>query len=90
MCLSFTPLLVLVLGVSLGAAFPLDTQRKGCRLSKYQYIAPEEQAAVNKMREVFVSTAGNRGLWGGRGQGRGDAEFKTRVTRCMFSAAVWG
>uniref|UniRef100_A0A8C3EYY2 Uncharacterized protein n=1 Tax=Corvus moneduloides TaxID=1196302 RepID=A0A8C3EYY2_CORMO len=45
LCLSLTPLLVLVLGVSLGAAFPHDTLRKGCRLSKYQNIAPEEQKA---------------------------------------------
>uniref|UniRef100_A0A8C3EVI0 Uncharacterized protein n=1 Tax=Corvus moneduloides TaxID=1196302 RepID=A0A8C3EVI0_CORMO len=64
LCLSLTPLLVLVLGVSLGAAFPHDTLRKGCRLSKYQNIAPEEQKAVDKMRKEFVSTAGNRGQWG--------------------------
>uniref|UniRef100_U3KED0 IFNL3 protein n=1 Tax=Ficedula albicollis TaxID=59894 RepID=U3KED0_FICAL len=64
-CLSLTPVLVLVLvlGVSLGAAFPHDTLRKGCRLSKYQNIAHEEQKAVDKMRQEFVSTAGNRGLW---------------------------
>ncbi|XP_031970799.1 interferon lambda-3-like isoform X1 [Corvus moneduloides] len=55
LCLSLTPLLVLVLGVSLGAAFPHDTLRKGCRLSKYQNIAPEEQKAVDKMRKEFVN-----------------------------------
>ncbi|XP_058277390.1 interferon lambda-3-like [Hirundo rustica] len=53
--LSLTPLLVLVLGVSLGAAFPHDTLRKGCRLSKYQNIAQEEQKAVDKMRQEFVN-----------------------------------
>ncbi|NXS04304.1 IFNL3 protein, partial [Oxylabes madagascariensis] len=52
-CLSLAPLLVLVLGVSLGAAFPHDTLRKGCRLSKYQNIAHEEQKAVDKMRQEF-------------------------------------
>ncbi|NXP64092.1 IFNL3 protein, partial [Chloropsis cyanopogon] len=51
--LSLTPLLVLVLGVSLGAAFPHDTLRKGCRLSKYQNIAHKEQQAVDKMRQEF-------------------------------------
>ncbi|NXL82678.1 IFNL3 protein, partial [Leptocoma aspasia] len=51
--LSLTPLLVLVLGVCLGAAFPHDTLRKGCRLSKYQNIAHEEQKAVDKMRQEF-------------------------------------
>ncbi|XP_068877570.1 interferon lambda-3-like isoform X1 [Aphelocoma coerulescens] len=55
LCFSLTPLLVLVLGVSLGAAFPHDTLRKGCRLSKYQNIAPEEQKAVDKMRKEFVN-----------------------------------
>ncbi|XP_005049099.1 PREDICTED: interferon lambda-3-like [Ficedula albicollis] len=55
-CLSLTPVLVLVLvlGVSLGAAFPHDTLRKGCRLSKYQNIAHEEQKAVDKMRQEFL------------------------------------
>ncbi|NXB69792.1 IFNL3 protein, partial [Donacobius atricapilla] len=55
LCLSLTPLLLLVLGVSLGAAFPHDTLRKGCRLSKYQNIAQEEQKAVDKMRQEFVN-----------------------------------
>ncbi|NWW77524.1 IFNL3 protein, partial [Climacteris rufus] len=53
LCLSLAPLLVLVLGVSLGAAFPHDGPRKGCRLSKYQNIAPDEQKALSKMREEF-------------------------------------
>ncbi|XP_053803533.1 interferon lambda-3-like [Vidua chalybeata] len=53
--LSLTPLLVLVLGVSLGAAFPHDTLSKDCRLSKYQNIAQEEQQAVDKMRQEFVN-----------------------------------
>ncbi|XP_005528989.1 PREDICTED: interferon lambda-3-like [Pseudopodoces humilis] len=55
MCLSLSSLLVLVLGVSLGASFPHDTLRNGCRLSKYQNIAPEEKKAVDKMRQEFVS-----------------------------------
>lgn len=77
-CLSLTPLLVLVLvlGVSLGAASPHDTLRKGCSLSKYRNIDPDERRAVYEMRQKFVSTAGNGGLWAGRGQGREDAEFK--------------
>ncbi|XP_030807813.1 LOW QUALITY PROTEIN: interferon lambda-3-like [Camarhynchus parvulus] len=54
--LSLAPLLVLVLGVSLGAAFPHDTLGKGCRLSQYQSIAPEQQLAVDRMRQEFVTT----------------------------------
>ncbi|XP_066045408.1 interferon lambda-3-like [Chamaea fasciata] len=53
--LSLTPLLVLVLGVSLGAAFPQETLRKGCRLSKYRIIVPEKQKAVDRMRQEFTS-----------------------------------
>uniref|UniRef100_A0A8D2PWF6 Uncharacterized protein n=1 Tax=Zosterops lateralis melanops TaxID=1220523 RepID=A0A8D2PWF6_ZOSLA len=53
--LSLTPLLVLVLGVSLGAAFPQDGLRKGCRLSKYQNIVPEKQKAADRMRQEFVT-----------------------------------
>lgn len=68
--------LVLMLGVSLGAAFPHNTLRKDCRLSKYQTIASEEKEAANKMKHEFVSTAGSRGLWAGREQGRGDAELR--------------
>uniref|UniRef100_A0A8C3XGJ0 IFNL3 protein n=1 Tax=Cyanoderma ruficeps TaxID=181631 RepID=A0A8C3XGJ0_9PASS len=56
LCLSLTPLLVLMLGVSLGAAFPQETLRKGCRLSKYRNIVPEKQKAVDRMRQEFVST----------------------------------
>uniref|UniRef100_A0A8C3NGF1 Uncharacterized protein n=1 Tax=Geospiza parvula TaxID=87175 RepID=A0A8C3NGF1_GEOPR len=52
--LSLAPLLVLVLGVSLGAAFPHDTLGKGCRLSQYQSIAPEQQLAVDRMRQEFL------------------------------------
>ncbi|NXO72634.1 IFNL3 protein, partial [Phainopepla nitens] len=51
--LSLTPLLVLVLGVSLGAAFPHDPLRKDCRLSKYQNILPKEQKAADNMRREF-------------------------------------
>ncbi|KAF4791138.1 hypothetical protein TURU_133595 [Turdus rufiventris] len=56
-CLSLTPMLVLVLmlGVSLGAAFPHGTLRKDCRLSKYQTIASEEKEAANKMKHEFVN-----------------------------------
>ncbi|NWV29908.1 IFNL3 protein, partial [Origma solitaria] len=53
LCLSLTPLLVLVLGVSLGAAFPHDTLRKDCRLFKYQKIASEEQNATKEMMKEF-------------------------------------
>uniref|UniRef100_A0A8C5NI60 Uncharacterized protein n=1 Tax=Junco hyemalis TaxID=40217 RepID=A0A8C5NI60_JUNHY len=66
--LGLAPLLVLVLGVSLGAAFPHDIPGKGCRLSQYQSIAPEQRHAVDRMRQEFVSTAGNGGLRAGRGQ----------------------
>uniref|UniRef100_A0A8D2MVS5 IFNL3 protein n=1 Tax=Zonotrichia albicollis TaxID=44394 RepID=A0A8D2MVS5_ZONAL len=61
--LGLAPLLVLVLGVSLGAAFPHGIPGKGCRLSQYQSIAPEQRHAVHRMRDEFVSTAGNGGLW---------------------------
>lgn len=67
LCLSLTPLLVLVLGVSLGAAFPHDTLRKGCRLFKYQNIAHEQQKAADKMRQELVSSMAT----GGRGLARG-------------------
>ncbi|NWR18447.1 IFNL3 protein, partial [Emberiza fucata] len=53
LCLSLAPLLVLVLGVSLGAAFPHDALGKGCRLSQYQSIAPEQRHAVDRMRQEF-------------------------------------
>ncbi|NXP40376.1 IFNL3 protein, partial [Leiothrix lutea] len=53
LCLSLTPLLVLVLVVSLGAAFPQDTLSKGCRLFKYRNIVPEKQKAVDRMRQEF-------------------------------------
>ncbi|NXE66502.1 IFNL3 protein, partial [Calcarius ornatus] len=54
--LSLAPLLVLVLGVSLGAAFPHDAPGKGCRLSQYQSIAPEQRQAVDRMRQGFWVT----------------------------------
>ncbi|NXY55298.1 IFNL3 protein, partial [Callaeas wilsoni] len=58
LCLNLTLVLVLVLGVSLGTAFPHDTLRKGCRLSKYQNIAHEEQKAADNMRKQFVISLG--------------------------------
>lgn len=101
LCLSFTSLLVLVLGVSLGAAFPQGALKKSCSLSKYKFIMRHEMKAARKMTEHFVSTTGNRGLWAGGGQCREDAEFETlgdKVDvfegslgmRRMFSKGVWG
>lgn len=75
--LNLTLLLVLVLGSGLGAAFPQDTLKKSCSLSKYQFLVPHELKAVQKMKEQFVSAAGNRGLWAGGGQGTADAKFET-------------
>ncbi|XP_064574484.1 interferon lambda-3-like [Zonotrichia leucophrys gambelii] len=54
--LGLAPLLVLVLGVSLGAAFPHGIPGKGCRLSQYQSIAPEQRHAVHRMRDEFETT----------------------------------
>ncbi|KAM6131646.1 interferon lambda-3-like [Phoenicopterus ruber ruber] len=51
--LSFTPLLMLVLGASLGAAFPQNAPKKSCSLSKYQFLVPHEMKAVWKMKEQF-------------------------------------
>ncbi|NXT34438.1 IFNL3 protein, partial [Pelecanoides urinatrix] len=53
--LGFTPLLALVLGASLGAAFPLDALKKSCSLSKYRFIEPRELEAVENMMKQFVS-----------------------------------
>ncbi|NXM35519.1 IFNL3 protein, partial [Oxyruncus cristatus] len=53
LCLRLTPLLVLVLGVSLGAAFPHNTLRKGCSLFKYKQIMVHEKKAVEKMQKEF-------------------------------------
>ncbi|KAF1498567.1 Interferon lambda-3, partial [Eudyptula minor novaehollandiae] len=53
LCVSFTPLLALVLGASLGAAFPQDALKKSCSLSKYQFLVPHELKAVQKMKEQF-------------------------------------
>ncbi|NWT04935.1 IFNL3 protein, partial [Mionectes macconnelli] len=52
-CLHLTSLLVLVLGVSLGAAFPYNTLRKGCSLFKYRQIMVHEKKAVEKMQKEF-------------------------------------
>lgn len=98
---SFFPLLVLLLVATLGATFPQDALKKSCSLFKYQFLVPHELKAMQKMKEQFVSTAGNEGLWAGRGQGRGDAKFKTvndavevfqgsLGMRTMFSKGVWG
>ncbi|NWH67014.1 IFNL3 protein, partial [Geococcyx californianus] len=46
-------LLVLVLGASLRAAFPMDNMKKSCSLSKYQFLVPQELKAVQKMKEQF-------------------------------------
>ncbi|NXL66315.1 IFNL3 protein, partial [Chordeiles acutipennis] len=53
--LGFTLLLVLgaTLRASLGAAFPQDTPKKNCNLSKYQSFLPQETRAVQKMKEQF-------------------------------------
>ncbi|NXF44067.1 IFNL3 protein, partial [Oceanites oceanicus] len=51
--LGFTPLLALVLGGSLGAAFPQNALKKSCSLSKYQFLVPHELKAVQKMKEQF-------------------------------------
>ncbi|XP_075567680.1 interferon lambda-3-like [Pelecanus crispus] len=53
--LGFTPLLVLALGASLGAAFPQGTL-KSCSLSKYQFPVPHELKAVQKMKDQFEGT----------------------------------
>ncbi|NXK37455.1 IFNL3 protein, partial [Piprites chloris] len=53
LCLHLTPLLVLVLGVSLGAAFPHDTLRKGCSLFRYRQIMVHEKKAVERMQKEF-------------------------------------
>ncbi|NWS71868.1 IFNL3 protein, partial [Crotophaga sulcirostris] len=45
--------LVLVLGASLGAAFPTDKPKKSCSLSKYRFLVPHELKAVQKMKEQF-------------------------------------
>ncbi|NXX14469.1 IFNL3 protein, partial [Podargus strigoides] len=51
--LGFSPVLVLVLGASLGAAFPRHALKKSCSLSKYQFLAPHELKAVQTMKEQF-------------------------------------
>ncbi|NWU11154.1 IFNL3 protein, partial [Cephalopterus ornatus] len=54
LCLRLTPLLLLVLGVSLGAAFPQDTLRKGCSLFKYKQVKVHK-AALDRMQKAFQS-----------------------------------
>ena len=99
--LGVAPLLLLVLGASLGAAFPRGALKKSCSLSKYQFLEPSELKAVQKMKEQFVSTAGNGGLSAGGGQGRGDAKLQTLSDKAgvfcgslgmrrMLSRGVWG
>ncbi|XP_010131651.1 PREDICTED: interferon lambda-3-like [Buceros rhinoceros silvestris] len=51
LCLGF--ILLLVLESSLGAAFPRDALKKSCSLSKYQFLAPRELDAVQKMKDQF-------------------------------------
>ncbi|NWR60320.1 IFNL3 protein, partial [Bucorvus abyssinicus] len=51
LCLGF--ILLLALGSSLGAAFPRDALKKSCSLSKYQFLAPHELDAVQKMKDQF-------------------------------------
>ncbi|NXC24852.1 IFNL3 protein, partial [Campylorhamphus procurvoides] len=56
LCLRLTPLLVLVLVVSLGAAFPHEgAPRKGCSLFKYKQVIFHEMKAVEKMQKEFRS-----------------------------------
>ncbi|XP_009633775.1 interferon lambda-3-like [Egretta garzetta] len=52
LCLGFAPLLALVLGATLGAAFPQQAP-KSCSLSKYQFLVPHELKAVKKMKDHF-------------------------------------
>ncbi|XP_064291586.1 interferon lambda-3-like [Passer domesticus] len=52
--LSLATLLVLVLGVSPGAAFPHDAPGNGCRPSKYQHIPPKQQQALSNMRHEVM------------------------------------
>ncbi|XP_008935769.1 PREDICTED: interferon lambda-3-like [Merops nubicus] len=53
--LGVTSLLVLLLGASLGTAFPRKTPAslQTCSLSKYQFLAPQELKAMWKMKEHF-------------------------------------
>uniref|UniRef100_A0A8C0E6K6 IFNL3 protein n=1 Tax=Bubo bubo TaxID=30461 RepID=A0A8C0E6K6_BUBBB len=61
--LVLTLLLALVLQTSLGAVIPHNTLNKSCYLSKYRFPVFHETNAVLRMREKFVSTTGNWGLW---------------------------
>uniref|UniRef100_A0A663M2C4 Interferon lambda-3-like n=1 Tax=Athene cunicularia TaxID=194338 RepID=A0A663M2C4_ATHCN len=69
--LVLTLLLALVLQTSLGAVIPHTTPEKSCYLSKYQLLVSHETEAVLRMRDKFVSIAGNGGLWAGQGHSRG-------------------
>ncbi|NXN13231.1 IFNL3 protein, partial [Indicator maculatus] len=53
LCLNFILLIVLLLGASLGDAFPSDALKKTCSLSKYQFIVPHELKAMQKMKKEF-------------------------------------
>ncbi|XP_067993875.1 interferon lambda-3-like [Melanerpes formicivorus] len=53
LCLNFILLIVLLLGASLGDAFPSDALKKTCSLSKYQSPVPHELEAVQKMKQEF-------------------------------------
>ncbi|NWI87604.1 IFNL3 protein, partial [Pitta sordida] len=53
LCLKLFALLVLVLGVSLGAAFPRHSPRRGCSLFKYKKLPHHDKKAVRKMKDEF-------------------------------------
>ncbi|NXG47207.1 IFNL3 protein, partial [Psilopogon haemacephalus] len=53
LCLNFIPLIVLLLGASLGNAFPSDALKKTCSLSKYWFLVPRELEALRKMQQQF-------------------------------------
>ncbi|XP_071419086.1 interferon lambda-3-like [Pithys albifrons albifrons] len=56
LCLRLTPLPVLVLVVSLGAAFPHEgTPGKGCSLFRYKQVIFQERHAVEEMQKAFRS-----------------------------------
>ncbi|KAM9284221.1 interferon lambda-1 [Cariama cristata] len=58
LCLSFVPLLALVLG----AAFSQDTPKKRCTLSKYGFPVPHELQAVWKMKKEFEAIVTSSGF----------------------------
>lgn len=100
-CLNFIPLIVLLLGIGLGDAFPSDALKKTCRLSKYRSLVPHVLEAVQKMQQQFVSTTDSESLWAGGRQGRWGATLKTLSAKAdvfrsclrmrrIFSKGVWG